>query len=77
MIRREEMLNEERDRIEAYEALARPAGADAVRSEAEDGPPPPIEVHDAKVYEDAPQEDDLVGGLDRIGLDPRLESDRS
>lgn len=70
MIRREDDLEQERKRIEAYRALAQPAGA-ADFAQAGAGDPPPIEIHDGEVYDDPSPEEDILEGLDVQGIDPR------
>jgi hypothetical protein len=77
MIRREEILSEDRDRIEAFNALAHPAATGLDRAPIDDSPPPVIEIHDGEVFDESSPEEDILEGLDRIGLDPRRAKSRS
>lgn len=66
MIRREH-LEEDRKRAEAYEALAHPVGEPQINESIS-----PIYVtRDGAEIDDAPPEEDILEGLDRLGLDPR------
>lgn len=68
MIRREH-LDEDRKRVEAFRALAHPAGAD--ETGVEESVSPMLITHDGAVIDDSPPEEDILDGLDRAGLDPR------
>lgn len=65
-------INADRRRSEAFKALAHPVdeGRTGGSSERESAP---IEIHDGEEFDDSPPAEDILEGLDRVGLDPRLE----
>jgi hypothetical protein len=74
MIRREHM-DEDRKRVEAYQALAHPAG-NADESDVEESISPILMTHDGEEFEESEPEEDILEGLDVEGLDPRAARSR-
>jgi hypothetical protein len=71
MIRRENS-EEDRKRVEAYEALAHPVADPGERGMTESTSPMFV-THDGEDVDDTPPAEDILEGLDREGLEPRTQ----